>query len=556
MTVYSAVGRFRSCAAVPVLGALSFWILAIHPALAVELFAANKELQSVSRSSERAEATPPPARVERLPLIHPLQRPAAPPVVQPVAFQSPVMQLSSSRLETTQPGEPSRPGLLGPADADFGETYAIDLASALALAGANSLQIRLARERVIESQTNLDEARLMWVPSLRGGIGYNKHDGRIQDTRGDVIEAGRNSLFVGGGAGLGSHPLTGASGGPARFFVDLSLADAAFEPLVARQFLRADRAAVTSTMNNELLAVATSYFDLVETHGRLASARLGLTNAEEMLRLVTAFVQARAMARSEVERARAEQLFWQQQVEDARRRAMTRSAELARLLRLPPSVMLMPVEQRLARMHLVDVTLPIDELIGVGLASRPELAELRALGAAADERVRQEYWRPWLPNLAVGASAGSFGGGQSDTFSDQGSRSDVDALALWELRHGGFGNRVLRRRRSSQLRQACLELALMRDRIASEITAAAADVQSYNRQIDSVLAQTEAAGQSLRLNVLRIRDGEGLPIELQQAIRAYAAAHDAYARAVSDYNRAQSRLLRALGQPPAMAAEN
>ena len=169
-----------------------------------------------------------------------------------------------------------------------------------------------------------------------------------------MIEAGRNSLYIGGGAGTGDHPTTGASGGPARFFVDLSLADAAFEPLVQRQILRANRAAVGSTMNDELLAIAVAYFRLVEVHGRLASAQIGLSNADEMLRLVAAFVESRAMARSEQARASAERLFWFQQVEDARRRTITSSAELARLLRLPQSLVLVPVEERVAPVELVD----------------------------------------------------------------------------------------------------------------------------------------------------------------------------------------------------------
>jgi len=65
----------------------------------------------------------------------------------------------------------------------------------------------------------------------------------------------------------------------------------------------------------------------------------------------------------------------------------------------------------------------------------------------------------------------------------------------------------------------------------------------------------EAARQSYDLNLVRIRDAVGLPIELVQAINARTDAQNAYAEAISNYNRAQSRLQHAIGRPLMMAAE-
>ena len=121
----------------------------------------------------------------------------------------------------------------------------IDLASALALGGADHLQVQLARERVVEAHANLIAARSLWLPSIRFGIGWNKHDGRLQETQGNVLEIDRKSLFIGAGAGLGQAPLPAGASGPARLFVNLSLADAFFEHLVAGQML--DMAAATES---------------------------------------------------------------------------------------------------------------------------------------------------------------------------------------------------------------------------------------------------------------------------------------------------------------------
>jgi outer membrane protein TolC len=112
------------------------------------------------------------------------------------------------------------------------------------------------------------------------------------------------------------------------------------------------------------------------------------------------------------------------------------------------------------------------------------------------------------------------------------------------------GNHLLRRQTESQQRQAYFEYQLVRDRVIAEITTAAGDVKSYRQQMDSLIESISAAQDSYQFNLQRIRNAEGLPIELLQAIRARAAARNAYTTAVANYNRAQFRLLRAIGSVP------
>ncbi len=431
-----------------------------------------------------------------------------------------------------------------------GETYPIDLSNALALAGANNLQIQFVRERVREAYLNLSEARLMWVPSLRAGIGYNRHDGRLQATEGEVIDAGRNSLFLGGGAGLGTASLTGGAGGPPRLVMDLSLADAWFTRLAARQTVGAAQAASEATMNDTLLAVGLAYYDLVEAYGLLSNAETGLEAADRMLDLTRKFAEQGQTSQSEVARAEAERGLWQQAVEDAKRLTITRSTELARVLRLDPRVALVPGEDRIVPLEIVKDSGGVDEMVSTGLANRPELRQYQHLIAAADENIRQEAWRPWLPNMAVGYSAGSFGGGPSGTFDNQGGRGDFDALAVWELQNLGLGNSVHHRQRRSQQRQTYFQYQMIRDRVAAEVTTAAADIASYRHQIETTSDSIQAADRTVRLTEQRINQGAALPIELIQAIRARATAQDAYTKAATAQNRSQLRLLRAIGQPP------
>ena len=434
--------------------------------------------------------------------------------------------------------------------ADTRAQMPIDLANALAMGGASHLLIELARERVIESQAEYLEAKSLWLPSLRFGVGWTKHDGRLQAAPGTVSEISRNSLFVGGGAGLGNAPLAGGAGGPSRLAVSLSLADAIFESNSAAWMVHAASAGEDVAFNDSLLGIAIAYLDLVEAHGRTTNARVGLAAADEMVRLTTLFESAGAGNRAEVERANAEREFWRQRAEDHDRQAAGHSARLARLLRMDPYVRLVPVEETMAPVTLIDPHMPLEQLVAQGLGNRPELAEHAAMVEASNFRACQEHWRPWLPNVQVGASGGLFGGGPGSQFTNQSDRADVDLLAVWELQNLGLGNSALYQRRSSQARQAEMRAQWIQDGVMAEISVAATNVSSYHRQIQTALAEVNAAGESYQLNLQRVAQGEGLPLELLQAVRARISALDAHTKAVAGYNRAQYQLVRAVGRPP------
>ena len=425
--------------------------------------------------------------------------------------------------------------------------YPIDLGNALGLGGADNLQVRLARTRLFQAQARHMEAKTLWLPSIRFGVGYNKHDGRLQQTEGEVLEINRNSLFYGGGLGLGAAPLAGNASGPPRLMVNLSLADAYFKPLSASQEVAAHGAAERVASNDSLTEIAVAYHSLVEAYGQLANADSARDLSQNMVDLVENFEKEGFSSKTEVQRARTELGRWQRDVADAERLTMVRSTELARILRLPAQIRLVPVEEFVMPIDYVDNGMDVDAMIAIAYGSRPEVSQHVARREAASFRVREEQWRPWIPNVQVGASGGNFGGGPSANYLNAAGRSDVDLLAVWEWKNLGLGNVALQRQRRGELHERVLELEANRDLIASEVVAAAADVSSYRRQIELAEESIAAAQESYQLNQQRIRANEGLPIELLQSISALADARDAYTKAVANYNRAQYQLMRAMG---------
>ena len=428
----------------------------------------------------------------------------------------------------------------------------IDLPTALRLAGAGHLQIALAAERVRQAQARVEAANALWLPTLDAGLGYNRHEGQIQDTSGRIIDIRRDSLFVGGGPKVGGDSLNGGNNGPSRLAVGLPLADALFTPLAERQSARASTAVQAATFNDSLLEVAIAYLELVRAQSQVNIAREAVKNAEELVRLLEAGVRAGTAPPADQLRARAELADRRRQVFQAQEATQDASAELVRLLRLQPGTGVHSLELQPVPVSLVDIESRLPDLIAQGLSSRPELTAHQALVQAALEKLRQEQWRPFIPNVQVGLSAGGFGGGPNSSLGNFGDRTDVDALVVWELKGLGFGNRALQRERASQQVQAALTADQMRDTIAAEIVRSYYQVRLRQQQIEAARAQVEATAEALPLNFKGILGGQLRAIEAQQAIQALAAARNQYAVTITDYNRAQFQLVRALGRPPAM----
>jgi outer membrane protein TolC len=463
---------------------------------------------------------------------------------QPSTVQAP----GFGAVEVAPFSEEMPPSLFGDTGLGDENVFPIDLPTALQLAGANNLQIAIARERVNQAGARAQLAGALWIPSLNAGVVYNNHSGRIQGTEGEVVEASRSSFFVGGAAVVGNSPATGSGGNP-RMFVDLSLADALFEPLAARQLVRATSADRTTAFNDTLFEVSAAYLTLVRAQARLAITQEAVRNAEELAKITRDFAETGQGLQADADRAKVEVAARRRDALAAREDVAVVSAHLARLLRLDPSVQLQPAEQAPAPLEFVDPSSSLGTLISQAMAARPEVRSADAQRDATCYRQRQEQLRPWIPHLYAGVSGGGFGGGEGSDVDNFGGRSDFDVAAVWELQNLGVGNVARVRERRSAFRQANLAVQHVRDLIAAEVAQSYQRVHFRRRQIDVTQPQVETAHQSMRLNWDGIRGGELRPIEIQQAIGALATSRTQYLDAVVDYSIAQVQLLRAIGQP-------
>ncbi len=469
--------------------------------------------------------------------------PAAPPPAPRVLIaQSGITPPPETVYTATRP--PARPAS-EPAD----NVFPITLPAALKLAGSRPLDIAIADQQVTLASKLLDRAKLAWVPNVVVGMDYFRHEGGQQNFAGDIVRSSRSNYMVGAGPNA-----------------VISITDAVFGPLAAKQDLKARSAYRQAVENDTALAVVEAYFATQQARGELAGAVLAEEKAREVtekaVKLADGLIPPSEASRAKVELARREQA-----VATARERWRTSSAELVRLLRLTPGVLVEPVEDPYLPVTIIDPNATADTLLPIAMATRPELVGQQALARASAERVRQERARPWLPSVGVrsvstnpsGSLAyGGFGGGPNGTTQAFGNRFDMSAQLLWEFQAFGMANRVKVGERRSEQQIAVLELARTQDRIAAEVTTAFAQAKAAGERlakaepalreaVELVNESMKGMGQTKRVgdtNVLIVR-----PLEVVAAVQMLAQANADFYAAVADYNRGQFRLYRAIGHP-------
>lgn len=421
----------------------------------------------------------------------------------------------------------------------------IDLGTALAVSAGRNPRVSFAQERIREAYASLQAADAAWLPSLRTGFNYNKHEGRIQDVAGKIIDTSRGSIYSGMGAqavGAGSPAVPG-------IYMNFQLRDALFNPRIAERTLAAQQRAGQAATNDILLETSLAYLDLLEAVQTSAVADEIAEKASTLAELTGSFAKAGQGTEADSDRAQTELATRRIEALRSIENIRVSSARLTRLLSQDQCFTLVPEEPTLTPIDLVDVSSGLCELTAIGLSNRPELAESRYLVDAAVERLRREKAAPLLPSVLLGASYGGNLGGLGGTMTNFGDRFDGDVAAYWEVRNLGLGEQAGRNGAGSRLRQANNQRIQMMDQVAGEIAEAFAQVEVRKLQIETARSAITTAESSYRRNSERIHQGEGLPIETLQAIQALDQARRLYVRTVADYNRAQFRLQRALGWP-------
>ncbi len=235
-----------------------------------------------------------------LPAPNPAGRaqPAAPPTGAATRATQPQPAISPGQPPLVRSLEPARPAQapeplfqvvrrptppLEPTDVRL----PINLATALRLSDARPIMVAMAQAEVWVAEARLQEARVLWVPTLNIGFDYLRHDGGGPDFNKGIMTAPSVNFFYGGAGAILSVGTT----------------DAIFRPLEARQVLSAQHWEIQSTKNNVLLDTAKAYFTVHQYRGMYTGALYCIERGHDLIERIAQLKQDMVPA-VEVERAR------------------------------------------------------------------------------------------------------------------------------------------------------------------------------------------------------------------------------------------------------------
>lgn len=427
---------------------------------------------------------------------------------------------------------------------------AVDLNTALRVAGVQNPDLMIARQRVVEAVAMRQVAAAAFLPNLNYGTNYDSHTGVLQQSNGNILSVNRSAVYV----GAGSNAVAAGTVNIPGVLLSGNLADSLFAYLVSRQVIVEREATTLAVRNQQFLRVCQAYSELLRAEGRRAIALQVRDEADRVYRLVAAYVKVGQAKQSDGDRFATELAKRQADVQRYDGDIGVASARLCEVMNVDPSIRLHPTDAWVVPAGVVPPQVQLPELIAVGLLRRPELAERRAVIQQAMYSLQGSKVLPFSPTYLVGFSAGGFGGGSNlvlPAFGAMGARSDFDAVAYWTLRNLGVGNVALIKAANARLKTTQLQEIAVMDRVRAEVAEAYARSHAQFNIISTTEQAVRSSTDGFREDLLRAEGAVGLPIEAVDSLRLLADSRYEYLNSIIDFNLAEFALYVAMGQPPA-----
>ena len=409
----------------------------------------------------------------------------------------------------------------------------IDLPTALRLAGAQNLDVQLARERLREAQAAHDTALYNFFPWLTPGVGYRRHDGRIQDVAGNVFDASKQNYTLG-----------------ANVEARLELGEAWFKALAAKQLAQAADHGVEAQRQESVFNAALGYFDLVKARATGAVAQDAARIAGDYADQLQRGVELGLIFKGDALRARGQAERNQLAVQQAREQQRVAAARLAQVLRLDPAVNLLPADNELLPLTLTDTNTALDSLVARALATRPELKQGDAFTAAAQKNRDAATVGPLIPSLGAQAFFGGLGGGRNNESGNFGGNESMALTLGWRLGPGGIFDFAREKSATARLNAASLTADKVKDDIIRQVVEAHTRVHSLTSQLATLKRALATAEEAFRLTRERKERGFGVVLENIFAEQDLTRARTDYLGTVAEFNKAQYLLQRASGTAP------
>ncbi len=429
-----------------------------------------------------------------------------------LTFVCSVSEPATARAQTNSPAQP------------------IDLPSVLRLAGAQNLDVQLARERLAEAVATRASARWQFFPWLAPGVTYRRHEDRLQDVAGNIFDANKQAYSPG-----------------ATVAAQVDLGEAIYRSLAAKQLVAAAQYELEAQRQEAILGAAVGYFDLVKAQANVGVAREAFRISRNYQDQLHEAVAAGLAFKGDELRVQVQTERYEMTLRQALEQVRTAAARLAQTLHLDPVVELTPRDPAPVLMTLVPTNQALASLVEQALANRPELKQTRAIAAAARRAKQGAQFGPLVPSVGAQAFVGGLGGGKDDRLGGLGKSEDFSAFLGWRIGAGGLFDASRVKAAEARLAGARLAEEKRRDQVVREIVESQTRAQSLADQVAVAQKNLATAAESLRLAEQRQEFAVGVVLEVIQAQQELTRARSDYLANIAEYDKTQYALSRALG---------
>ena len=406
----------------------------------------------------------------------------------------------------------------------------VNLAAVMRLAGAQNLDLRIADARLAEAWAQHEAARMQFFPYLTPGVAYRRHEGNIQTVDGHIIDADKESLGFGVAVSL-----------------QVDLGEAYYKSITTKKLAGAATFAVEVQRQESIWQAVSAYLELVRAKAAVGVASDSVGIAEDYARQVRQAVDAGIAFKGDAFRATVQVERNQVTRSEARGRQRIAAARLAQILHLAAKVELLPGDEPVM-FSFGDSRRSLDSLIASAIASRPEIAMSAEQLEAAVKGSVAARWAPLVPTVKADYYGGNLGGGTyGEGLRSFNTTSEYGIGLTWRIGPGGLFDPSRPHLADARQRGAALEQEKLREEIARQVVEAHTLVHSLQEQLTHVRAALNAAGKTLELARERRAFAVGEVLENIQAEQELSRARLDYLTIVTEHNRAQFLLRRAIG---------
>ncbi len=409
----------------------------------------------------------------------------------------------------------------------------VDLRTVMKLAGANNDEIQLARAKHNEAVAESKQAWQRFWPALSLGAGYRGHDGRLQDIAGNVFNANKQQYNVGTGV-----------------MIDWSPGDIYYAALAAKQkALAAEHLAEKARIDIVTQSVE-RYYDLLAAEASMVIIEDDLQLTEDYSKQLEGAVTAGTAFRADLLRVKSQISRAKLAIRQGEEARDLGAARLAEILRLTPDAALRPAKSDLVPVKMMSGK-GVATMISLAQQHRPEIQAAQAIHSSMDAEKDRARIAPMIPSVQAGYTMGGFGGGPGvggQQWGNFGRQQDFYLGLGWKIGPGGLFDSQRQNIANAREEGASLQTSQIRAAIGREVVEAATRSQSANDQIKINDEAVDAAEEMTKLAKERQASQIGVVLEYLLARDELTRARQSRVEAVTDFNKAQHALKRAVGK--------